>query len=333
MKRKISIAIIVLLSVLLMMGLSGCDSKDKDGVSEKKSEKPVLVGFCANDTNVQFVANLGKSVAENLKQYGIETQVVSAAMTSATQIAQIENFGTMKASVIIIIPVDPTSCADAIRNAQKNGSKVLVLNSDTGVYDSIMHSDRYAIGVETARLAAKWIDETFPDAKDETIEVAVFESRSNPEAAANSDGLHEITNLTSKAKIVQVLGGIETNALGQEATAAVLQSHPNLKAIVIMGSESGLGANAFFMSQNSMVKKISEFGVFGSDFHPELASLVKASTRDEAVYRGTVKFGGDDLPGDISALAKKMALGEDFPEEWVDPYLGIDRDNIDEYLK
>jgi ABC-type sugar transport system substrate-binding protein len=96
---------------------------------------------------------------------GIETQIVSAALNSEMQIRQIENFAAMKAAALIIIPSDPRSIKDPILRAQNSGTKVLVLNSDTRAYDSIMHSDRFMIGKATAQLCDDWVARAFPDAR------------------------------------------------------------------------------------------------------------------------------------------------------------------------
>lgn len=335
-----------ILSIMMLLSFTACQGQSQSAASgsssqsgqsapsqtNAKSNDEILVGFCANDTTSQFIADLTNSVKEKFAQDGIELQIASAANDSATQISQIENFATMKANVIIIIPVDPTSCGDALRRAQNAGSKVLVLNSDTGAYDSIMHSDRYAIGKSTAQLAADWINETFADAAPGSVEIAIFENRDTPEMALNSDGLLEINNFTDKVTIVQTFGGMQTNTHGQESAAALFQTHPDVKAIVCAISEIALGANAYAMRPDSKVSNLSEFGVFAADFTPEIAKHIKDSTEDKSTYRGSVKFGGDDLPGDIYSLAKKMAMGEDYPKEWVDPYIGIDRNNIDQYL-
>jgi len=315
-----------ILSVMLaLMSFSACQKKSKN------ANEDILIGFCSVDTSSQFLADLTNATQANFAKDGIKMQIASAQLSSATQIAQIENYATMGAKVIILLPADPTSCADAIRRAQRAGTKVLVLNSDTGVYDSIMHSDRLAIGKSSAQLAAKWINETFPNAQPGSIEIALFENRDTPELSEHSDGMQEITKMTDKVKVVQVFGGLGTNAQGQEAAASLFQSYPNVKAIICTVSEVAIGANAYVMRQDSKVKNISEFGIFAADYTSEIMQHIKDSASDKSAYRGSVKFGGDDLPGDIYRLAKKMALGEDFPKEWVDPYIGIDRDNVDQY--
>jgi ribose transport system substrate-binding protein len=321
MKRKTAFSAIALAAVLcLVPALSG--------VAEAKK---TLVGFCANDTGNEFIMSLTNGVRDRFKADGIEMQIVNGGLSSETQIRQIENFASMKASAVILIPVDPTSCKDAIIRAQAAGTKILVLNSDTGAYDSIMHADRFGIGKATAQLCADWIDKTFPGAKDGSVAVGILEDRSNPEASRDCDGINEIKSLSKKAKVVQVIGGVQSESQSEDATSSMFMVHPDLKAVLCFNGMQAIGVNAFVMRPHSPVADKSRFATFAGDWSPEICKNIIDSLKDESVYRGSVKFGGDDLVGDIYRLAKKMATGQAFPKEQVDPYVGIDGRNIDKY--
>jgi ABC-type sugar transport system substrate-binding protein len=293
--------------------------------------KKILVGFCANDTGNEFITTLTNGVRDHFTKDGIETQIVNGAFNSETQIRQIENFAAMKANVVILIPVDPTSCKDAIVRAQAAGTKVLVLNSDTGAYDCIMHGDRFGIGKATAQLCADWVEKTFSNAKDSSVSVGIIEDRSNPEAAKDCDGMNEIGKLSTKIKVVQVLGGVQTESQSEDATSSMLMVHSDLKAILCFDGLQAIGVNAVVMRPHSPVADKSKFATFAADWSPEIYKNIVDSMSDKSVFRGSVKFGGDDLPGAIYALAKKMAIGEVFPKEQVDPYIGIDSRNVDKY--
>ncbi|HOO29158.1 MAG TPA: sugar ABC transporter substrate-binding protein, partial [Lachnospiraceae bacterium] len=294
-------------------------SEDTGSQAEEEgstSADGALVGFCANATSSSFVSWMAEATKELLEADGAEVQIADADMDTAAQISQIENFAVMGAKVIIIIPVDPDSLADSISYAQEKGSLVFVLNSDTGVYDCLMTSDRYEIGAQTAQLTADWIDETFPDAADGSVKVAIFESRTNPEESADSDGMHEIEERCPKAKVVKTVDGISTNETAQEAISTLLQTNPEVQAVICYNSESCLGANEYVMS-SGVVSDLSKFAVFGADYSDQVAQEIYLSTTDESVYRGTVKFGSDNIPQSIYDIAIKMIKGEDFPKnQW-----------------
>lgn len=78
------------------------------------------------------------------------------------------------------------------------------------------------------RPAADWIDASFPDAEDGSIEVAVFENSSNDLFQQRAEGLKQVEELTSKAKIVEVYdlaGQQNSGAKCQEYADALFLSH------------------------------------------------------------------------------------------------------------
>lgn len=341
MKSKIGSISLIVAAIALVVGMVGCQSTPAKTVApantavSSNTAAPAsskLIGFIVNDMSISFVAGLATGVQARFAPEGFEVQTANGAMDSTTQINEIENYSAMGANVIIIIPVDPNSIADAITRAQAAGTKVLVLNSDTKVQDALMQTDRHGIGVETAQLAVNWIDKTFPNAADNSIEVAIFEARTNPQDSANSDGLEAIKTMSTKVNVVQIVDGVTSNAIAQTDAAAVLQAHPDVKVIICEGSEPPLGVNAYVTAPGSPVKDLSQFATFGGDFSAELAQDVKNSETNKTVLRGTVKFGADDLIGEIHDLALKMALGQTYPKVTNDPINGIDTTNVDKYL-
>lgn len=293
--------------------------------------KGALIGFCALDTSNSFVAGLAEDTKKLLEADGATVQIADAALDSSKQISQIENFAVMGAKVIIIIPVDPDSLTDSIKYAQSLGTKVLVMNADTHAYDCFMTSDRYEIGKQCAQLAADWIDETFPDAADRSIEVAIFESRSNPQESEDSDGMHEIENLCSKATISKVVDGIATNEAAQEAIATLLQTNPEVKVVICFNGEGCLGVNEYAMT--SGLVSIPEFATFGGDWSNQIAEEVYKSLSNESVYRGSVKFGSDNIPLSAYEITLKMINGEPYDAIQYDPIIAVNNKNINEYYK
>lgn len=291
------------------------------------------VAFSADDTSSAFITSLVNGVKDKFVADGVDMQISSAGMDSAVQMSQVENYATMKTTVVILLPADPQSIKDTVARARASGTKFLALNTtDKGVYDSIMYTDRFAVGKAVAELAAKWVNETFPDAANESVEVGIFEDRTNPVLSLTADGLHEITKLCSKCKVVSTIGGVRSNQQAQDAMGALFLTNPDVKVILTGGGESALGVNAWAMRGDSGLKDRSKFGVFAGDWSPEIAKAIQDSMQDASVYRGTVKFGAPDLVDSIYQTAKKMAFGQDFPAEIVDPYVGIDKSNIAEFI-
>lgn len=332
--KKVFALIIFSITLLLLAGCSSSGEKaTSSAVTDDKGEQSGIVGLAFPDTSEPFLAMLSNSVKELLEKDGFTVQIANAAGDAATQINQIENFASMKADVIVVMAVDPTSIGDVLTRAQQQGSLVLSIGSDTGVYDALMYTDQYEDGTMMAEMARDWIAQTYPDAKENSIEVAILESRDTPEASKRSDGIATIDEISPAANVVKVVGGIKNNSDAQAAMENLIQTNPDVKVVLTYNSGGGLGANAFVMRPGSPVSNKAEFAVFASDVDDEILQAVKDSENNESVLRGVIKFGSNDLPGDTYNLIKKMLNEESYEKLNPDPLTKITSENIDEFLQ
>ncbi|MDO4274340.1 MAG: sugar ABC transporter substrate-binding protein [Eubacteriales bacterium] len=322
MKRKLA----MLLAGIMVLGSAAvpvmAESEDISGKS---------VGYLMPDTSESFLSWLSNGVKEKFAEDGVNVDIADAAGDSAKQISQIENFAAAKTDLIIVMAVDPTSVGDALKRAQEAGTKVMVAGSDTGVYDASMMTDQYDDGCQMAEMAAAWIDEIYPDAEPGSIEVALLESRDTPEASLRCDGMNTIEELSDKVTIVQTVGGIKDNANAQAAMENIMQVNPDIKVVLCYNSGAGMGVNEFAMRAGSPVKDPSKFAAFSSDTDDASLELVAKSATDEAVLRGIIKFGSNDLIGDTYTLAKKMLSGEEYEVMNPDPLTKITPENVAEF--
>ncbi|MDC7287559.1 sugar ABC transporter substrate-binding protein [Blautia schinkii] len=322
MKRKLA----MLLAGMMVLGSTAVPVMAEDADISGKT-----VGYLMPDTSESFLSWLSNGVKEKFTEDGVTVDIADAAGDSAKQISQIENFAAAKTDLIIVMAVDPTSVGDALKRAQEAGTMVMVAGSDTGVYDASMMTDQYDDGCQMAEMAAAWIDEVYPDAEPGSIEVALLESRDTPEASSRCDGMNTITELSDKVNIVQTVGGIKDNANAQAAMENIMQVNPDIKVVLCYNSGAGMGVNEFAMRAGSPVKDPSKFAAFSSDTDDASLELVAKSATDEAVLRGIIKFGSNDLIGDTYALAKKMLSGEDYEVMNPDPLTKITPENVAEF--
>lgn len=340
--KKLAVVLTGLMIVSIIVLATGCGKTTTTGTntstnststktSTDTASKKKLVGYCIPDTSEPFLANLSNSVKELFAKDGVEVQIANAAGDANTQISQIENFAAMKANLIIVMAVDPTSVADAIRKAQKAGCKVLVAGSDTGVYDAIMYTDQYQDGKLMAQMAADFIAKKYPNAAPKSVEVALFESRDTPEASRRCDGMEQITKLSPAAKVVKIVGGIKNTAEAQAAAENLFETNPNVKVILCYNSGGAIGVNAYAMMPGSKVTDKSGFAVFASDLDPQSKQAVIDSANNKSVVRGIVKFGSKDLAGDTYRLASKMINGQPFAIKNPDPLTPITPENASQY--
>ena len=125
-----------------------------------------------------------------------DVQVASADGNANTQATQVENFTAMQVKFMFVMAVEATSLVPKLIAAREAGTMVLVVGGDPGnpdAYDSVMMMNQYLSGYYEAYMAKQWVDQTYPDAADGSIETVIFESTLNTEAANRSNGMKMIT--------------------------------------------------------------------------------------------------------------------------------------------
>jgi ribose transport system substrate-binding protein len=281
------------------------------------------VGYAVPDASNPFLSNLTKSVGEYFAPDNVEVLVADAQGDATKQVSQIENFTTMGVDAIIVMAIDPKGVTSVIEDAQKAGVKVMVAGGDTGSYDAIMHTDQKAMGAMIAQMACDFIATTFPDAADGSVEVGIIENRDTPEANQRSDGIATVADLCPQATVAGVVGGAPTITVGATSAENLLTAHPNIKLILAYNDAQGLGASQTVAAMSTIDP--AQFAIFGADNTPDALAAIKSG---DSVFRGTVRFGSDNLALDTYTLVKKMVMGEEFPRETLDPLTPITAANV-----
>jgi ABC-type sugar transport system substrate-binding protein len=219
-----------------------------------------------------------------------DVQVSSADGNANTQATQIENYTAMQPEFLFVMAVEPTSLVPKLIAAREAGAKVLFAGGDPGdenAYDAVMKMNQFLSGEYAALMAKQWVDETYPDAEEGSIETAIFESTLNPEAVARSQGLKMIsepylkdetgayidatgtpisdangTYLAGKSdadrvenpayspavKVVQTVQA-EMFQAGQTAMQNVLTTNPGVKLVIAYAGDGGMGASQAIMDE------------------------------------------------------------------------------------
>jgi len=274
-----------------------------------------------------------------------DVQVASADGNPNNQATQIENFTAMKVKFIFVMPVESTSLVPKLVAARAAGTIVLVAGGDPGnadAYDSVMMMNQYLSGMYEAWMAKQWVDATYPDAADGSIETAIFESTLNSEAVARSNGIKmigepylknvngefidatgkvvaadgKIANpaFSSKVKVVSVTQA-EMFQAGQTAMQNILTTNPQVKLVLSYAGDGGMGASQTIMDEFAkgpgvtVIEDLNKVAVFGVGMIGPEGAAVLDSASNKTVFRGTIRFGGD-LVGRTIEIAGKMMNGE-----------------------
>lgn len=327
---------------------AGADASEEDAAEAEGTEEAgndgasglpagSKIGFSTLLLSSEFFAALDEDTHKYLEADGYEVVTVSCEGNAATQVSDIENLISMDCDAILLFPADPSAVQDVCAKAVESGIKVFPLATsfeNRDAYTYIMGTDQYASGVNCAKMTAAWIDATFPDAEDGSIEVAIIGNTQSAEASDRTDGFYTIEEETSKAKVVEMFdltGATDTNIKTQEYADVIVSKYPNVKAVMAYGVDAELGANEVFMRDSNLDRE--HFGIFGVDTSQVGYEQIKLSATNDSLIRGTVNL-GDDLAMDIYELITGQL------DDLVDadgyifkPSTIIDISNVDDYLE
>jgi ABC-type branched-subunit amino acid transport system substrate-binding protein len=266
-----------------------------------------------------FLSGLTEGVKEKFAADGVEVLIYGAEGSATTQFNQIENcISQGVAGMIIMAALEPEGVAASVLEAKAAGIKVMGVPVDEqGPYDAIMHTDQYEIGTTMAEMACDWIDATYPDAGDDSIEVAVIGTKGTENIKRRTEGMETIDDCP-KAKLVQFVDVPETTMTeAVSATENIFTANPNVKVILVVGDSGAQGvaeAMAAYAPDN-----LDEYAVFSGDVSPDTQDLIPKC--EAGTYRGAVAIGGslDDLIQSTYEIMKGMIGDGNFPAETLDP--------------
>lgn len=324
----------VMMACAMSFGMGAAVNAEGTDVGLPEGSK---IGFSTITLASEFFAQLDDASHEYFDEAGYDLVTVSCEMNAATQVSDIENLIAMGCDGIILFATDPSSLEDVCAKAVSEGVKVYLIaatfeNRDS--YTCILGTEQYDTGVNAAIMAAEWIDETFPDAEDGSVEVCVIGNTTSEEASARTEGMLSVTDLTPKATVVETFdltGATDTNIKSQEFADMITGKYPDCKVVLAYGVDAELGSNEVFMRDSSLDR--AHFGIFGVDTSQVAYEQIKLSQTDESVIRGTVNL-GDDLALNILELVRG-----DYSDQMGDdgvintPQTLITAKNIDDYVQ
>lgn len=316
MKNKIlSLILSVTMVVMMAAGCSTESTKEAADASSSGAEtssgvEKELVGFAISYTGNDFMQGLADMVKAKIEAEGYECQVASADGDATTQIEQIENFVTMGAKMVIVMAVDPTGLQDVGKKAMESGTEIVAFTTkiDGGETTYVGSASEKEIGTAIATLGSDWVNKTFPDAADGSIETVIMGYSGTPEASDRSEGIKEEIAKNTKCKVTYMEP--ESNSLDAAQLAAenLFQTNPDTKLILCYNSGMSNGVNAYIMSSGLTVE---DKATFGSDVSGEVMANIGASKTNASIVRGVVSLGDyDTIWADLWVPCKLILTGQ-----------------------
>jgi ABC-type sugar transport system substrate-binding protein len=166
-------------------------------------------------------------------------------------------------------------------------------------------------------MACEFINATFPDAADGSVEVAVIGTKGTEQIKKRTEGMETIADC-AKANLVQFVDVPEVQiAEGVTAAENIFTAHPDVKVILVTSDGGAQGVAEAMLAYAP--DNLDEYAVYAGDVSPDTQEALPKC--ELAPYRGAVSIGGT-LEGLIEStyeIMKGMIGDGDFPAETLDP--------------
>ena len=269
-KRATALAALV---VSVAMTLTACGSDDSGGGGGGGGDKTTVTFLPKNLGNPYFdvTARGGKDAVKDFG--GTFDQVGPQEASPDAQVQYINTAAQQGVNALVISANDPTAICDALDQAKDAGTKIVTFDSDTDPECR----DVYISQATSEGIAKSQIDLISEQIGDKG-EIAILSATAN---ATNQNAWIKMMEADLKAnhpniKLVDTVYGDDDDQTSFDKTAALLQSHPNLKGI-ISPTTVGVAAAARYLSDSKFKGKVK---LTGLGFPNDLREYVKNGTID-----------------------------------------------------
>ena len=313
-------SLILALGLIASIGLTACGAP----AAVEPTKAPAVAGpadingmkacYLIPAVSNTFLNNLANSVKAKAAADGVEVTVYGADEGGATtQFNQIEGCISMGVNAMIVMAAgEIESVLPAVEEAQAAG--ILVIGVPPGElepFDAIMHTDQLEDGTKMAEMACSFINTTYPNAADHSVEVAIIGNETGAEQMKlRAQGMRTIADNCPKANVVQFLDLADESITATAAAAEnILTAHPNVKVFLVQASAGAQGVSQTIKALPNV--DVSQYGVFAGDMDPTMIETVKGC---QDPYKGLVAIGGENLDQTTYDLLKAMLQGVEYPK-------------------
>ncbi|WP_019811038.1 substrate-binding domain-containing protein [Saccharomonospora halophila] len=321
--------------------LAGCTSNERpaDGEQQPAGDRaantepgpPVTIGFSAPAADHGWMAAMTINARESAGRYSDVTLEATEGTNDVNQqIAQVETLINNDVDVLVILPFDGKALTSVGRKAMDRGIPVINVDRvfDTPLaYRTWIGGDNYRMGVNAGNYIAERLKAD--NVGDPVIgEVAGIDSL--PLTQQRSKGFADALS-THGFRVGPRVAAEFTPQTGQEQTANLLQSAPDLDALWNHDDDQGIGVVAAIEAAGR-----DDFFLVGGAGSRNMMDLIKA---DSGPVKATVLYSPSMAS---SALSMARLLGQnkglsdltehEIPSEITTYSAVVTKDNVDSYL-
>jgi len=248
------------LAVTAALVLAACGSSDDTSSSGSSSNAsgPISVTFLPKNLGNPYFDTSDKGGNAAVTEFGGKySQVGPDTGTPDAQVPFINTAAQQGVKALVVSANDPKAICDALNEARKAGTKVVTFDSDTDpTCRDLFINQATAEGI--AKVQVDMISKQIGDAG----EVAILSASAN---ATNQNAWIDLMKKDLAAnhpniKLVDTVYGNDDDQTSFDKTAALLQSHPQLKGI-ISPTTVGIAAAARYISSSAFKGKVAVTGL------------------------------------------------------------------------
>ena len=320
MKKAISILLAVMLIFAVSVPAYAADSKP-------------TAAFVTFGLGGDFFQALADTFVTTMEAEGWNAEYTDGQFNPTAQIDAMENYIAKGVDVIVLWSVAPEAMGFVIEQAQAADIKVVAFVAPTDAYDALMLAEDAKLADSLNYLAAKWIDETFADAEDHSVPVAVFSCRTAQTGVTQADELIKIEDYSTKALFAKEVELQDENTdTGMAAAENLYITDPEIKVFLSAHNGLAIGINNYFTGLSSPVTDYSDMGIFCVNGNEEIGKMIKD---ENTPFRGMVLTGGvQDTCNEIRDVVTGI-YDESLPSGTVTnaTTLFVNEDTVEEYLE
>lgn len=319
--------LLVVVSMLLVFSIGACKTQsptETKPVADGQAE--IKIGASLFDLSDPYFVSIADGIKAAADDYGVKLIMDDPAADTQKQVSSLENFIVSKVDGILVSAVEPESINGILKNAQDGGIKILAQNHPVEYFDVFITIIEYDYGYAGGVICGEWINETYPD---QEVEVGVIGAGLHTTGVERTKGLVDGLAATApKAKVVTEQDGEGLTEKAMSVAENMLQSNPNLKAIMCFDDLAALGAYEA-VNANKTVDEQKAFGIFGLDAVDQALEAIAAG----GAYKGTVDIAPFDTGYKALELLVKSIKGETVEKQVLQDMVAVTAKNIGDYFK
>ena len=279
--------------------LAACGGGEEDGGGGGGGPERKQIGYDFPFNTIPVYGALTKFAKERAQQTGYELLLTADEGKIERQINNVRTWITQRVPALVVYPMEASTMETLAQEARQKGLKWVTYaehmkNEDGAILFSNEQSGRL-LGTE----AAKHINQQLGGEAEVALltydEVSVGRERKKGELAA-------LKELAPGAKIVAQAKANATDT-GVRVTESILEAHPNLKVIIPINDDAGLGAYQVLVNRGKA--KDPDYWVGGQD---GTIDALKTVQKGEA-FRATVAVRLKDIGYAIIDLPRRLLEG------------------------